>query len=573
MNPKVVIIGAGPSGLVALKEMLALGLDAMIIEKASSFGGVFREDNAAVYEDLYLTTSNYFMAFSDFAPRIKQMKYTTKQEYTAYLKAYVEHFDLVPHIQFNTTVIQASQDANKVWNIKTNHITEGQKNISAEHLIVATGAHHVPNHVDIQGFTGNTIHSSAYVNNAPYKDKRVLVIGIGESAADIAANVSKVAKQTVVWSRRPFLAAPRFPLASLLNKDYDEAEYLPKRAFKHVDDYNEFFSINRLANTLSVIGYSMIRILVIGVIKAVPLTSKTSKQFATWMRKAVKGNYWQQDQAMIVTKNCRLATLVAEQKLGMIIAKTMTCKGKSVQFEEVHTNETGVDHVSFEFDEIITCSGYKTQFDWLDADITYNARTWYKHCFPPNYGSSLLFLGWARPQQGGIPACSEMLARYAALLISGERQLPENIAELTAEEAQVETEFYSGSPHVDALVDYPAFMDSVAKLIGCMPAMPNPLLQPALFFKYWIFPCWACWYRKDGVGKDPAALQAFLQPTSYGFGPSVGLVIIQVLLILFSLPLYGLHWVIKSMGLISSESLGFGWMWGRPKIQILHGNG
>lgn len=573
MKKKVVIIGAGPSGLVALKEMLAAGLDALVIEQASSFGGVFRKDNASVYDDVYLTTSNYFMAFSDFAPRIKQMKYTTKQEYTAYLTAYVEHFDLAPHIQYNTTVSQASQNTDKSWTIRTNHITEGQATISAEHLIVATGAHHVPNRVSLQGFTGNTIHSSQYVNNAPYKDKRVLVIGIGESAADIAADVNKVAQQTIVWSRRPFLVAPRFPLATLLNQDYDEERYLSNPVFKNVDDFTEFFTVNRLANTLSIIAYSLIRILVLAVIKAVPSTSKTGKQFATWMRRAVKGHYWQQDQAMIVTKNCRMATSVAEQQLGLIIAKSIKVKEKTVSFEEVHTNETGSDDLFFDMDEIISCSGYKTQFDWLEADITYNPRTWYKHCFPPNYGTSLLFLGWARPQQGGIPACSEMLARYAALLISGERQLPDNISELTATEAQREIDFYSGSPHVDSLVDYPAFMDSVAKLIGCMPAMPNPFLRPRLFLKYWIYPCWACWYRKDGIGKNREALRDFLRPISYSFGPSIPLVIIQLLLILFSLPLYVFYKIIKSFGLIPAEKLGFGWMWGQPKIQILHGNG
>jgi len=89
---KVLIIGAGPSGLVTLKEMLGAGHDAFILEQSSSFGGVFSLDNDKTYESLYLTSSNFFMAFSDFPPLESQIKYSSKKEYGKYLEAYVKHF-------------------------------------------------------------------------------------------------------------------------------------------------------------------------------------------------------------------------------------------------------------------------------------------------------------------------------------------------------------------------------------------------------------------------------------------------------------------------------------------------
>ena len=61
---KVFIIGAGPSGIVALKEMVEAGLDAICMDAKSQVGGLF----SVAYQELYTTTSNMFLAFSDFPP-------------------------------------------------------------------------------------------------------------------------------------------------------------------------------------------------------------------------------------------------------------------------------------------------------------------------------------------------------------------------------------------------------------------------------------------------------------------------------------------------------------------------
>ena len=80
---RVVIIGAGPCGLAALKEMREAGHDAVAIDKGRGLGGVFSsaEDNA--YENLYLTISNMMMAFSDFPPEDLRLKYSPAGEYAA----------------------------------------------------------------------------------------------------------------------------------------------------------------------------------------------------------------------------------------------------------------------------------------------------------------------------------------------------------------------------------------------------------------------------------------------------------------------------------------------------------
>ena len=82
----VLIIGAGPSGLVALKEMTEAGLHAHVIEAGSQIGGAFRDEIA--YKHMYLTITNHFMSFSDFAPlQGRPLKYDSREDYLNYLQA------------------------------------------------------------------------------------------------------------------------------------------------------------------------------------------------------------------------------------------------------------------------------------------------------------------------------------------------------------------------------------------------------------------------------------------------------------------------------------------------------
>ena len=82
-SSRVLIVGAGPSGLAALKEMREAGLDAVAVDARPVFGGVFAPDSGVTFDNLFLTTSNLFMAFSDLPPTDidNGVKYWTKEEY------------------------------------------------------------------------------------------------------------------------------------------------------------------------------------------------------------------------------------------------------------------------------------------------------------------------------------------------------------------------------------------------------------------------------------------------------------------------------------------------------------
>ncbi len=575
---KVLIIGAGPSGLVTLKEMLAAGHDALILEQSSSFGGVFSLDNDKTYESLYLTSSNFFMAFSDFPPLESQIKYSSKKEYGKYLEAYVKHFNLLPYIKFNSKVKHAKLE-DDLWALK---IENNDEVFYGNNLIIATGSNQTPNMLPLKGFSGQKIHSSEYKNNVSFKDKRVLVIGIGESASDIAAEVCEVAKETVVWSRRPFLMAPRFAISVMKTKNYDEHKILSNEfhKYKHVNDFLEFITISRLANTLSLLTFSAIRVFLLSV-WSTGITGPLTKLLSFWANQATKrNNYWQQDQIMVATKTSRIATMFKQEKLKLIISKSIKFDGLNVSFPETIISgdkETLPRNIDFSFDAIISCSGFKLGFDWLDADVEYNPRTWYKHCFTPNYGEKLMFIGWARPHQGGIPACSEMLARYGALLISGEKKLPKDFAKKAIIEGKLETSYYHATPHINTLVDYPAYIESIAAIIGCRPKAPSIWSKPSLFFRYWVYPNWPCWYRQNGPNANPAVLNNMMDmvplKSSFMLGDGMFFVILHVSLLIFSFPFF---LIFKFFHIFfpntDSMRLRRGWLWSKSKGNILHGN-
>ncbi len=575
IQKKAIIIGAGPSGLTALKEMLAEGLDAEILEEHQTCGGVFRKENKKTYENLFLTTSNIHSSFSDFPPKDSTIKYSTKEEYTQYIEDYVEHFDLEKFIRYNCQVIEASLNETKQWNIKTLDKQSGEEVFyQSDSLVVATGSQQIPNTPDLSGYTGQILHSSEYTGPDQFKGKSVLILGIGESSSDVASEISEVAEQTVVYSRRPFLIAPRFPMLTMTEKNYDEGPLLQKShdKFPHVSDYLEFFTIGRLANLLPIIPYTMIRMIFLKV-WATGITGKIPKTLSAWNGLvAKKYSFWKFDQNMVATKNSRLASMTNKEKLTVIVAEKLELNHKTVRF---HGEFIPNEHVE-DFDIIVSCTGYKTQFKWLKEPLEIRPRTWFKHCFPPQYGEKLFFLGWARPHQGGIPACAEMLARYGALLVSGRRYLPSDFAERAEREGAVETNFYEGSPSVNSLVDYPSFMDSIAKEIGCKPKSPSIFKHPSLWLIYWIYPNWSVWYRMRGPHANPEVLTKFLNIVPLGKSfklDGVLFVGLHVLFLISFLPFVLLKKAFSALSTKKREILHFGWMLSLPKIEILHGNG
>jgi cation diffusion facilitator CzcD-associated flavoprotein CzcO len=141
---RVLVVGAGPSGLVALKELRAVGLIAVAVDGRDQIGGIFARNSSVTYDDLYLTTPNMFMAFSDFPPTENTVKYWSKEEYIEYLDRYADHFGLRPFIQLETYVEEAKLvEETGSWLVRSSHRGTTTTEIY-DYLIVATGANQTP---------------------------------------------------------------------------------------------------------------------------------------------------------------------------------------------------------------------------------------------------------------------------------------------------------------------------------------------------------------------------------------------------------------------------------------------
>jgi len=128
-------------------------------------------------------------------------------------------------------------------------------------------------------------------------------------------------------------------------------------------------------------------------------------------------------------------------------------------------------------------------------------------------GPSVAFIGLARPAEGGVPACSEMQSRYFALLCSNKRTLPprEKLEELIQRESTAEEAEFAHAQSVRTLVPYMAYMDAMARLIGCKPNPLRLLTRPVLLYKYWCASLVNIQYRLQGPHADPESAERVIR--------------------------------------------------------------
>jgi len=179
--------GAGPSGIVAAKYMLAGGeFEVSVYEQGASVGGTFVNKT---YDNTTLVSSKYITLFADLRCPPEESEHMTSVSYVEYLKRYCDKFALWPHIQFGKSVTRVRKDeASGTFHVAHTDSARPEVVVDEEfdYVVVCSGLHNVPEipHFDgIEGFPGKTLHSSEYKEPSLFRGKRVLVIGSGETGA------------------------------------------------------------------------------------------------------------------------------------------------------------------------------------------------------------------------------------------------------------------------------------------------------------------------------------------------------------------------------------------------------
>jgi len=206
------VIGAGSSGIASCQVLGARGIPYDCFEKGSGVGGNWRfmNDNgmSSAYRSLFINTSRKLMEYKSYAMPDQYPDYPHHTQIAAYFDDYVDHFGLREHIRFNTDVTKV-EPADGDWQVTLGDGTSHRYGA----VLVANGHHWDPRWPEppFPGeFSGRVMHAHDYKTAEGMEDKNVLVLGIGNSATDIAVETSRVSRMTYLAMRRGAHVIPKY---------------------------------------------------------------------------------------------------------------------------------------------------------------------------------------------------------------------------------------------------------------------------------------------------------------------------------------------------------------------------
>ena len=195
------IVGAGPAGLAIAGRMRHQKIPFVIIEKQKEVGYSWRNH----YDRLHLHTVKQLSALPHLPYPEDYPIYVPRAKVVEYLDHYAQHFSIEPI--FHTSMERMSKH-NGHWLVKTNK----EEPYLAENVILTTGVNRIPNIPTWKGqtsFKGEIIHSRAYKNPSPFKGSKVLVVGMGNTGAEIALDLAENDIDVTAAIRSPICIVPR----------------------------------------------------------------------------------------------------------------------------------------------------------------------------------------------------------------------------------------------------------------------------------------------------------------------------------------------------------------------------
>lgn len=563
---KVCVIGAGPAGLTTIKQLRDEGHEVVCFERSSDIGGIWYRhaediDEMKVFDEMYLTISMKLMSFSDFM--VEDRVFVDRTGYLQYLQTYADKYGLRQTIEFNSTV-DYIEKTGADWQV-TVTANGQQDHHTFQAVAICSGPFHKPktriHH--LAQFSGEVIHSSRYRNNRRFRGKRVLVIGLAESGADIVRQISDVSSECTLAIRSHSFLVPRlfgggystdnFTVRAHHYEMWARASEEPfrMRAFFQDDtmsrgcfmdavrqhgmraamsmvasmfDLESFAANLGNADPVAAVSNEFAKAVLAEPMAAgddldprnnlgQPLyppkldlfteaTKETIDYLNEWNRKSHKGQ-GSYSQRIIFCKNVSFIPNILNGKIHVNDSGIEGIDGKTVYFK---------DHTASEFDCVVLCTGFDHDFSLLrGVDIEdNNVRSLYKHAFHPDYDGRLALIGFVRPFSGGIPICAEMQARYFALLCSGKLALPVDVRDRIREDKAWEEKWTELSArHFEAIPSQVLFLDSIAKEIGCLPSCKELVEEPELLLKLWFHSFNQSCYRLTGphnMGEDAKEL-------------------------------------------------------------------
>ncbi|MFA6303480.1 MAG: NAD(P)-binding domain-containing protein [Legionella sp.] len=424
-SPRICVIGAGPCGLTTVKNLQEQGLtNVCVFEKGAQIGGnwVYDENNehSSIYETTHIISSRGWSQFEDFHMPWEYPDYPSHVQVLSYFQNYAKHFGLESFIQFNTSVLKANQTIDKKWLI----VYENEKGIHEEifdYLFVANGHHWDPLLPTYPGtFTGEMMHAHAYKKSAQFKNKKVLVVGGGNSGCDIAVEISRQNPASYISLRRGYHIFPKFILGKPADSAFVKLRWLPAWLRQPI-----------IAMTLKVVQgrYSKNKLMKpdCGPLEAHP------------------------------TINSELMYFIRHGKIK-VRPGIERFSDKTVYF---------TDGTAEEFDTVIFATGYKISFPFFDKQVLDFSEALrvplYRKMMHPDY-ENLYFIGLFQPQ-GCIWPLADFQAKIASRIIAGSLKRPKHLhAKIAKELKRPHYRFKAHTRHAIE-VDYHQFRKELSRML------------------------------------------------------------------------------------------------------------
>lgn len=205
------VIGAGPMGLATARNLNKYDIPFIGFDLNSDVGGLWDIDNphSTMYQSAHLISSKGMTEFSEFPMPDEVATYPHHSEMKRYFQSYARHFDLYRHYEFSTRVVRVERDGDG-WQVTTERDGE-TRNRYFQGVLIANGTLHKPNQPSLPGkFDGELMHSCDYRDASVFDGKRVLIVGCGNSACDIAVDAVHRAASVDLSVRRGYYFLPKF---------------------------------------------------------------------------------------------------------------------------------------------------------------------------------------------------------------------------------------------------------------------------------------------------------------------------------------------------------------------------
>jgi cation diffusion facilitator CzcD-associated flavoprotein CzcO len=430
LTARACVIGAGSSGIASCQVLQARGTSFDCFEVGSGVGGNWRYSNdngmSSAYRSLHINTSRNAMAYASYPMPDDYPDYPNHFLIARYFDDFVDHFGFRDAIRFRTEVTHVDPEGSS-WRVRWRDLESGDEGSGLYESVLVANGHHwdarwpEPPYPGQDSFAGEQIHVHNYREPDVLEGKRVLVLGIGNSATDLAVESSRYAAATFLAMRRGAWIIPKY----IKGKPTDEL----------ASDL-----VTRLPLPLLRLFYKR--------------ALKTAAGYPT--------DYGlpEPDHKLAEAHPTISSDLLPRLGHGDITVKPNIAEfpgGRTIRFQDGSTEE---------IDLVVYCTGYKITFPFFDEDLLDapdNRIPLYRRVVHPDL-PGLYFIGLVQPL-GAIMPIAEAQSEWVADLLEGRAELPdqERMRRVIAREDRRMARRYVASKRHTIQVDFMPYMRTLKR--------------------------------------------------------------------------------------------------------------